>query len=188
MAINKLTAKFCEIAPKGTHFDGEGLYLLVRPDGKRYWHMACYFGGKKKLLSFGSFPKISLDKARKARKNAQELLDQGIDPVQQKKELKNAHIKEQEEKAKIEGNTFEQITKRLYAAKAEKVTDEYRNKMLRQMELHLFPHIGKKHINDIKGKELLTILRQVAEKTNHGRPMTYMASKLCQWTTDLSTF
>lgn len=188
MAINKLTAKFCEIAPKGTHFDGEGLYLLVRPDGKRYWHMACYFGGKKKLLSFGSFPKISLDKARKARKNAQELLDQGIDPVQQKKELKNAHIKEQEEKAKIEGNTFEQITKRLYAAKAEKVTDEYRDKMLRQMELHLFPHIGKKHINDIKGKELLTILRQVAEKTNHGRPMTYMASKLCQWTSEVFNY
>lgn len=31
MAINKLTAKFCDTAPQGTHFDGEGLYLLVRP-------------------------------------------------------------------------------------------------------------------------------------------------------------
>lgn len=181
MATNKLTAKFCENAPQGTHFDGEGLYLLVRPDGKRYWHMACYFDGKRKLLSFGSFPKVSLDKARKARKQTQELLDQGIDPVQHKKELKRTRVKEQEEKAIEEGFAFEQVARRLYDSKAGKVTDEYRNKMLRQLELHLFPAIGKKHINDIKGKELLAILRKVAEKTNHGRPMTYMASKLCQW-------
>ena len=181
MATNKLAAKFCGIAPQGTHFDGEGLYLLVRPDGKRYWHMACYLEGKRKLLSFGSFPRVSLDKARQAKKQAQELLDQGIDPVQHKKDLKNARIKEKEEKDKAEGYTFEQVAKRLYTAKSGKVTEEYRSKMLRQLEIHLFPHIGNKHINDIKGKELLAVLRQVAEKTNHGRPMTYMASKLCQW-------
>lgn len=185
VATNKLTAKFCEIASKGTHFDGEGLYLLVRPDGKRYWHMACYFEGKRKLLSFGSFPKISLDKARKARKKAQELLSQGIDPVQHKKDLKQSRVKAEELKAQAEGHSFEQVARRLYVAKAGKVTEEYRDRMLRQLELHLFPHIGKKHVNDIKGAELLAILRKVAEKTNHGRPMTYMASKLCQWSGEI---
>lgn len=181
MATHKLTAKFCQSAPQGTHFDGDGLYLLVRPDGKRYWHMACYLSGKRKLLSFGAFPKVSLEQARAAKNHAQELLSQGIDPVQHKRDLKNARIQAQEDKAKAEGNTFEQMARRLYEAKGGRVTDEYRNRMLRQMELHLFPCIGHKPINDVKSKELLAILREVANKTNHGRPMTYMASKLCQW-------
>ena len=181
MATNKLTAKFCATAPKGTHFDGEGLYLLVRPDDKRYWHMACYCNGKRKLLSFGPFPKVTLEQARKARKKAQSLLDQGIDPVQHKKALKRARIQADEEQTKSEGNSFEQLATRLHAAKAGKVTDAARDRMLRQLELHLFPKIGKKHIEQIKGAELLAILHEVAEKTNHGRPMTYMAKKLCQW-------
>jgi integrase len=181
MATNKLSAKFCETAPRGAHFDGGGLYLLVRPDGKRYWHMACYFHGKRKLLSFGAYPKVSLEKARKARQEAQILMDQDIDPVQQKKDKKLAYVTALEKTAQDQGNTFEQIARRLHAAKAGKVTDESRNKMLRQFELHVFPSIGHKRIGVIKGAELLDILREVAKKTNHGRPMTYMAKKLCQW-------
>jgi hypothetical protein len=44
MATNKLNAKFCDTAPAGNHFDGDGLYLMVTPEGKRYWRMACYLG------------------------------------------------------------------------------------------------------------------------------------------------
>jgi len=131
MATNKLTTKLCHDAPKGSHFDGEGLYLLVRPDGKKYWHMACYHQGKRKLLSFGAFPKVSLERARKARKDAQELLDQGIDPVQHKKDLKRARIQAEEEKIKAEGNSFERVARRLHSAKEDKVFEETRNRMLR---------------------------------------------------------
>lgn len=185
MATNKLTAKFCDSAQKGSHFDGEGLYLLVRADGKKYWHMACYYEGRRKLLSFGPFPKVSLDKARKSRKKAQSLLDEGIDPVQHKKEQKQARVREKEKKALSEGNSFEQLARRLYDAKAGKVTDETRDKMIRQLEIHLFPTLGRKHVNEIKGADLLAILRIVAQKTNHGRPMTYMAKRLCQWSSEV---
>ncbi len=188
MATNKLSAKFCENAPTGTHFDGEGLYLLVRPDGKRYWHMACYLHGKRKLLSLGAYPKVSLEKARKARNTSQELIEKGIDPVQQKKEKKLDHTRALEKSAQEEGNTFEQIARRLHAAKEGKTGDESRNKMLRQFEIHLFPYIGHKHITQIKGSELLTLFRDVASKKNHGRPMTYMAKRLCQWSGEVFDF
>ena len=188
MATNKLSAKFCENASKGTHFDGEGLYLLVRADGKRYWHMVCYLHGKRKLLSFGAYPKVSLEKARKARKEAQGLLEQGIDPVQHKKDKKLAQAKQLDQQAHEEGNTFEQIARRLHAAKEGKTGDESRNKMLRQFELHVFSEIGHKHIMQIKGAELLNLFRKVAAKTNHGRPMTYMAKRLCQWSGEVFDF
>lgn len=110
MSVNKLTAKFCETAPVGLHFDGEGLYLHVKPEGKRYWRMAAYFNGKPKLLSFGTYPKVSLAQARDQRKEAKELLKQGIDPTQAKKDKKLAHIKAKQEAAKQEGSTFVSIS------------------------------------------------------------------------------
>jgi integrase len=185
MATNKLNPKFCESAPKGTHFDGDGLYLLVTPDLKRYWRMACYLNGKRKLLAFGRYPKVSLAQAREERRKAQELIKQGIDPVQAAQQKKEEKKQEERQQAIDAGNTFEQITRRLHAGKAGKTTEEYRNKILRQFEIHLFPAIGQKNIKDIEGKELLALFRGVAQKSNHRRPMTYMARKLCQWAAEV---
>jgi integrase len=185
MATNKLNPKFCENAPKGTYFDGDGLYLLVTPDLKRYWRMACYLNGKRKLLAFGRFPKVSLAQAREERRKAQALIKQGIDPVQDAQQKKE-EIKQAERQQAIDaGNTFEQIARRLHAGKQGKTTEEYRDKMLRMFEIHLFPTIGHKTLKEIEGKELLALFRGVAQKSNHGRPMTYMAKKLCQWTAEI---
>lgn len=182
MATNKLTSRFCDIAEAGTHFDGDGLYLLVEKDGKKYWRMVCYLNGKRKLLAFGRYPKISLAKAREERVKAQELISQGIDPVQHAKAQKLQQENIKQKQAHEAGNTFEKIARRLHQNKATKTTDEHRNRVLRQFEIHLFPLIGHRPINEIQGAELLTIFRNIAAKTNHGRPMTYMAKRLCQWT------
>jgi hypothetical protein len=40
--------------------DGGGLYLLVKPNGGRYWRLKYRFGGKEKLLAIGVFPEVSL--------------------------------------------------------------------------------------------------------------------------------
>ena len=47
--------------------DGGGLYLLVNPDGAKYWRMAYRWAGVQRLLAFGKYPDISLVDARKAR-------------------------------------------------------------------------------------------------------------------------
>jgi hypothetical protein len=38
--------------------DGSGLYLLITPSGGKLWRLKYGFGGKEKLLSFGSCSKI----------------------------------------------------------------------------------------------------------------------------------
>jgi integrase len=147
--------------------------------------MACYLKGKRKLLAFGRFPKVSLAQAREERRKAQELIKQGIDPVQDAQQKKE-EIKQAERQQAIDaGNIFEQIARRLHAGKQGKTTEEYRDKMLRMFEIHLFPAIGHKTLKEIEGKELLALFRGVAQKSNHGRPMTYMAKKLCQWTAEV---
>jgi integrase len=65
--------------------DGEGLYLLVRPNGARLWNLAYRFGGKQKKLSIGAYPLVSLADARDARLAAKKALRDGIDPSVLKK-------------------------------------------------------------------------------------------------------
>ena len=49
--------------------DGKGLYLLVHPNGSKYWRMKYQFSGKEKTLAFGVWPEVSLTEAREMRKS-----------------------------------------------------------------------------------------------------------------------
>jgi len=73
-------------------FDGQGLYLLVQPQGGRLWRLKYRFTGKEKLLSFGSFPEVSLKEARQRRDKAREQLRADQDPSELRKEAKVAGL------------------------------------------------------------------------------------------------
>jgi len=60
--------------------DGRGLYMLVMPNGSRYWRYNYRFRGKHKTLALGVHPDISLDKARARHQAARTLLADGVDP------------------------------------------------------------------------------------------------------------
>ena len=87
--------------------DGEGLYLHISPTGGKLWRMAYRFDSKQKTLSFGKYPAVSLQEARKRRAEAKEQLAAGIDPGAQKKEAKVAAKVAQKEAE----NTFETIAR-----------------------------------------------------------------------------
>ena len=61
-------------------YDGQGLYLLLHPNGSKYWRVKYRFLGKEKVLSLGVWPKISLTDARKMRNEAKIVLKSGQDP------------------------------------------------------------------------------------------------------------
>jgi Arm domain-containing DNA-binding protein len=65
--------------------DGNGLYLLVSPNGSKLWRLRYRFSDKQNMLSLGSFPEVSLASARTKRDEARKLLANGIDPSQQKR-------------------------------------------------------------------------------------------------------
>ncbi|MGE0061079.1 MAG: Arm DNA-binding domain-containing protein [Xanthobacteraceae bacterium] len=66
--------------------DGHGLHLLVNPNGSKLWRFRYRFAGKEQMLSFGSFPEVSLADARAKRDEARKQLAAGINPVVQRKE------------------------------------------------------------------------------------------------------
>jgi transposase-like protein len=70
---------------------GRGLYLLVTSKGGRCWHYRFFFEGKRKKLSLGTHPEISLECAKARHQYARNVLAQGLDPCEMKATLgKNA--------------------------------------------------------------------------------------------------
>ena len=47
--------------------DSDGMYLLVTPNGGKYWRLKYRYGGKEKLLALGTYPEICLADARQRR-------------------------------------------------------------------------------------------------------------------------
>ncbi len=68
--------------------DGEGMVLLVHPNGSKYWRLRYRFGGKEKMLALGKYPEISLADARARRDEVRKLLANGVDPSESKKAVK----------------------------------------------------------------------------------------------------
>jgi hypothetical protein len=73
--------------------DGGGMYLLVTPDGARYWRLNYRFSGKRRTLALGVYPTTALSSARSRREEARALLAKDVDPGVAKKETKRAAMR-----------------------------------------------------------------------------------------------
>ena len=93
-------------------FDGNGLYLEVRPNGGRYFRWRYRFADKG--LTIGTYPRVTLAKARRTIVTAQDDLDNDIDPAAKKQVDKLT--------AKLMANTtFEGIAPRVIQENAKPV-------------------------------------------------------------------
>jgi hypothetical protein len=80
---NKLTARAVEAAGPGRHSDGvvRGLMLLVQPRGSRSWMLRYQVQGRRRDLGLGSWPEITLARAREKALEARRLVVEGRDPL-----------------------------------------------------------------------------------------------------------
>lgn len=68
--------------------DRGGLYLLVAPTGGKLWRWRYRFEGKEKQMALGKYPDVSLSEARVLHAKARALLATGVDPMTEKKTVK----------------------------------------------------------------------------------------------------
>lgn len=157
--------------PKAKPFkvtDSGGLYLLIMPNGSRWWRLDYRFGGKRKTLSMGTYPDVPLKLARERRDGARSLLAAGGDPGEQRKAVKKA-------KAEAGGNTFEALGHGWMSTRGKEWTASYASKTKSALERHVFPSIGSKPITEITAPDLLALLRAI-----EGRGTVDMAHRLSQ--------
>ena len=155
-----LTDPACRNAkPKDKQYklsDTKGLYLLVNKSGK-YFRLDYRFAGKRKTLALGVYPDVSLKKARTKRDDAKKMLENGVDP---------SHFKKMSKAMRLDsaGNSFEAVAREWIAKKSPGWADSHVNKIIRRLELYVFPWIGNRPIAEITPPELLTVLRRVESK------------------------
>ena len=68
------------------------MFLLVMPDGAKYWRIRYRLAGKRKQLSLGVYPDVSIDEARNRRAELRALVADGIDPSARRKSEREAHL------------------------------------------------------------------------------------------------
>jgi len=92
--------------------DVRDLYLLLRPNGSRWWRWDYRrpITGKRNTLSLGTYPDVSLGDARERHTQARKLLAAGVDPGENRKAIKAA-------RAESAANSFEVIGREWLAIK-----------------------------------------------------------------------
>jgi integrase len=149
-------AKIRNLKPARKQFklsDSEGLLLIVAPSGGKWWRLRYRFDGKEKMLSLGTYPRVSLAQAREKRNEARKQISSGIDPSQARQALKASR---QQGK-----NTFETLSREWHLRFESTWTPKHAKTIIRRLEANVFPWIGKRSIADITPPELLTVLRRV---------------------------
>ncbi|MDD4855613.1 MAG: integrase arm-type DNA-binding domain-containing protein [Sulfuricurvum sp.] len=153
--------------------DGNGLQLIIKPDGRKIWEIRYTIEGKAKKTTGGTYPAVSLKDARAKRDELKSKVLNGIDPIQEKKEIK-AIIQEKEMEAQTTLTTqFHLITYEwLSTLKSAEITATKRK---RAFERDIFPHFCKydenhvvtssKQISEITHGELLKIITEKGKAT-----------------------
>ena len=137
--------------------DGQGLYLLVTPPGGKLWRFKYRFGGKEKVLAFGSYPEISVADAREKRDAARKQVAHGIDPGEVRKAQKAAQGQAAED-------SFEVVAREWHEKFTPSWSPIHADKIIRRLELNVFPWLGPRPIGDIKAPELLAVLRRIESR------------------------
>lgn len=138
--------------------DGGGLYLLLNPNGSRWWRLDYRFLGKRKTLSMGVYPYVSLKDARARREEAKTLLAAaGIDPSENRKAVKASRIAEST-------NTLEIVTREWFAKFSSMWNESHGERIIRRFERDIFPWLGNKTISEITAPELLATIRRIESR------------------------
>ncbi|MDP3302109.1 MAG: tyrosine-type recombinase/integrase [Sulfuricurvum sp.] len=141
-------------------FDGGGLFLLIKPNGGKWWRLKYLIDGKEKSLSLGTYPEVSLLKAREKRDQHKISIAEGINPSTERKEAK-ASIKVQEDEYL---NTFKHCSKDYFELIRTKISEGHYAKQWQRLESNIFPFIGNKNMNDIARDEILLCLTRIQER------------------------
>lgn len=73
-------------------FDGNGLLLLIYPNGSKYWSFKYRFLDKEKSLSLGIYPEVSLAEARQKLIEVRKMVSEGIDLSEARKSVKRSAL------------------------------------------------------------------------------------------------
>lgn len=137
--------------------DFGGLYLYISTSGTKSWRYDYQFNGKRKTLTIGKYPYVSLSDAREQKEAAKKMLFDGLDPsLEKKKKVLVSKI--------ANGDTFRSIATEWFNTKKQHWSVTTREAIIKGFEKDIFPLIGDLPISGIKPIEMLNCLKQIENR------------------------
>lgn len=165
--IEKALREAADTGKTQTVNDGAGLTLECQPNGKGWWRLRWWVGGKANRQSLGTWPEVGLAAARKQRQEKREQVARGMDPSAARKAEKEAKAARHEaERAEARGEalpgTFEAVAREwLRTVHEAKVSAGHAERTRIRFEQDVFPWIGARPLAGIEAPELLAVLRRI---------------------------
>lgn len=155
MALTDLAIRKAKAKDKAYKlFDERGLFLLVNPNGSKWWRIKYRWAKKEKMLSLGTYPEVPLNEARSARDNLRRQIANGIDPsvIRRRTKLTN-ELKE--------SNTFKVVALEWFEQNRKTWVEDHANRIIRRLEKDIFPWLGTTPVSEITAADFLPQLRRI---------------------------
>ena len=134
-------------------FDERGLFMVVTPAGGRLWRFRYWLGGVEKLLTLGTYPDVSLKRAREKRDDGRRALADGIDPGAKRRAESDAKT-----------NTFLAVADEWLLTKKASLTESRWERDRQQIHKWVVPYLGNKPIASNEAPDLLEVLKRIESK------------------------
>jgi integrase len=141
----------------GVHPDGGGLYLQVTPGGGRSWFYRYSLYNKEHRVGLGSALAVPLKLARQLAGQARQLRAQGIDPLAQKRERRNAHLIESAKSVSFQDCAEQYILAHEHGWKNPKHRQQWRS----TLSQYVYPTIGGLSVESVDTSLILKCLEPI---------------------------
>lgn len=145
--------------------DQGGLCIEVRTNGSKLWRFRYRYLGTAKMISLGEYPLVTLAQARQKTLEQKLLLDQNIDPSQNRQEEKSKALLNQ-------ACTLQSVATEWYEKRKDKKSVSYKRSVEKAFEKDIFPTLGKKDIKKITAFDVLQMqektMKRVSKQGNYG--------------------
>lgn len=136
-------------------YDERGLFMIVTPTDRKWWRFKYKINNKENTLSLGVYPHVSLAKARQERDEQWNKLKSGNNP---------STLRKREKAEKQNKNSFRDVAMQWFELIVNKVSDAHKEKLIKSMELHIFPFIGDTSIHEVDLAKFKDTIKRIEAK------------------------
>lgn len=170
------------LATPGLHFVGgvAGLAMNVSALGGRSWILRIRVAGKRRDIGLGGYPDVPLAQAREKAREKRDMVERGIDPIEDRRAKRAALIAE-----RARSITFKEAAEQFLKDKSpEWKNAKHAAQWASTLEQYAYPVIGKMLVRDVELAHILTILKPIwTEKTETASRLRGRLDSVINWVT-----
>jgi integrase len=157
-------------------YDIDGLFLIVNPNGSKWWRQRYRYAGREQLLSLGVYDAITLAEARERSAEIRKLVTRGVDPSAHRKAQTAALVD-------AKANTLKAVAQAWHAKFKPQWSEHHAHRVLQRLEDNVFPWLGAKAIRDVTSADILACVDRMAQRGAYdtARRVLQIVKKIFKW-------